>query len=53
VELLADVDNLASQRVAEKAGWTREGIARAVRPAPRDPATRVDMVVYALLPQDE
>ena len=50
IELLADVDNLASQRVAEKAGWVREGVARSLRPAPRDPARRVDMVVYALLP---
>jgi len=50
VELLADVDNVASQRVAEKAGWQREGVARAVRPAPRDPSTRRDMVVYARLP---
>lgn len=52
VELLADVDNLASQRVAEKAGWTREGVARALRPAPRDAGTRRDMVVYARLAQD-
>jgi RimJ/RimL family protein N-acetyltransferase len=50
VELLADVENVASQRVAEKAGWQREGVARAVRPAPRDPSTRRDMVVYARLP---
>ncbi len=50
VELLADVDNPASQRVAEKAGWQREGVARAVRPAPRDPSTRRDMVVFARLP---
>jgi RimJ/RimL family protein N-acetyltransferase len=47
VELLADVDNLASQRAAEKAGWVREGVARAVRPAPRDPGAHRDMVVYA------
>ena len=47
VELLVDVDNLASQRAAEKAGWQREGVARAVRPAPHDPSTRRDMVVYA------
>jgi RimJ/RimL family protein N-acetyltransferase len=52
VELLADVENVASQRVAEKSGWTREGVAWAVRPAPRDPSRRVDMVVYARLPQD-
>ena len=50
IELLADVDNLPSQRAAEKAGWVREGVARAVRTAPREPARRVDMVVYSLLP---
>lgn len=53
IELLADVGNVASQRVAEKAGWVREGTARAVRGAPRDLTRRVDMVVYALLRQDE
>lgn len=53
IELLADIDNLASQRVAERAGWVREGVARALRGAPRDPTRRVDMVVYALLRQDE
>ena len=52
VELLADVENLASQRVAEKAGWTREGVGRALRPAPRDAGTRRDMVVYARVPGD-
>jgi RimJ/RimL family protein N-acetyltransferase len=50
VELLADVDNLPSQRVAEKAGFVREGVLRAVRPAPREENRRVDMVLYALLP---
>lgn len=50
VELLADVGNLPSQRAAEKAGWVREGVARSVRPAPRDDRRRVDMVVYSLLP---
>ncbi len=52
VELLADVANHASLRTAEKAGWVREGVARAVRPAPRDPARRVDMVVHARLRTD-
>ena len=52
IELLADVDNLASQRAAEKAGWTREGVARAVRPAPRSTERR-DMVLYARLPGDQ
>ena len=50
VELLADVENVGSQRVAEKAGWQREGVGRALRPAPRDPSHRRDMVVFALLP---
>ena len=50
VELLADVENAASQRVAEKAGFAREGVLRDVRPAPRDPDRRVDMVLYALVP---
>jgi RimJ/RimL family protein N-acetyltransferase len=31
VELLADVDNVASQRAAEKAGYTREGVLRRAR----------------------
>ena len=49
VELLTDVRNAASQRVAEKAGFVREGIARAVRPEPRGTA-RVDMLVWAHVP---
>jgi RimJ/RimL family protein N-acetyltransferase len=51
VELLTDVANLASQRVAEKAGFVREGVARAVRAAPRSPE-RVDMVVWARVSDD-
>lgn len=47
VELLADVDNLASQRAAEKAGFVREGVARQSRPD-RDGVAR-DMVVFSLL----
>ena len=46
VELLADVGNLGSQRVAERAGFVCEGVARALRPLPRA-AGRADMVVYA------
>ena len=46
VELLADVGNLGSQRVAERAGFVREGVARALRPLPRSEG-RADMVVYA------
>ena len=33
VELVADVDNTASQRAAEKAGFVHEGVARMARPA--------------------
>ena len=46
VELLADVGNAASQRVAERAGFVREGSARAIRPRPRS-TDRADMVVFA------
>ena len=49
VELLTDVHNTASQRVAEKAGFVREGVAQAVRAEPRGTA-RVDMVVWAHVP---
>ncbi len=49
VELLTDVANLASQRAAGKAGFVREGVARAVRAAPRS-TERVDMVVWAHVP---
>ncbi|MCW2725727.1 MAG: family N-acetyltransferase [Frankiales bacterium] len=44
VELLTDVENAASQRAAEKAGFVREGVLRAARPG-RDGAPR-DMVVW-------
>ena len=50
VELLADVGNLGSQRVAERAGFVREGVARALRPLPRVTQGRADMVVYARTP---
>ncbi len=46
VELLADVGNVGSQRVAERAGFVREGVARAIRPRPRS-TDRADMVVFA------
>ena len=48
VELLAEVDNIASQRAAERAGFVREGVARSVRPRPRS-TERTDMVVFAKL----
>ena len=46
IELLADVDNPASQRAAEKGGFTREGVLRRSRPD-RTGAMR-DMVLYAV-----
>ena len=45
VELLADVDNLASQRAAEKGGFVREGVLRKARFL-RD-GTPEDMVVFS------
>ena len=51
VDLLTDLANTASQRVAVKAGFVREGVARSVRPAPRS-TSRVDMVVWAWVPGD-
>lgn len=46
IELLAAVGNVASQRVAERAGFTREGVLRQARPVP---GGRADMVVFGLL----
>lgn len=50
VELAADVENIASQRVAEKAGFQREGVLRAMLPM-RDGGRR-DGVMFSLLPED-
>ena len=48
LELITDPDNHASQRVAEKVGFTREGVLRAHL---RHPDGRVrDSVLYSLLP---
>ena len=49
VELRAATGNLASQRVAEKAGFLREGVARN---AGRVHGGRVDLVVYSLTRAD-
>ena len=49
LELTTDPDNLASQRVAENAGFTREGILRA---RTRFPDGRRDAVIFSLLPSD-
>lgn len=50
VELLADVQNHASQRAAEKAGFVREGVARQSR-RDRDGAAQ-DMVLFSCLRDD-
>jgi RimJ/RimL family protein N-acetyltransferase len=42
-------DNVASQRVAERAGFTREGVLRAYLPIPKG---RRDSVMFSLLPSD-
>jgi RimJ/RimL family protein N-acetyltransferase len=49
IELLAAVDNIASQRVAEAAGFTREGVLRQARFGPRG---RTDMVLFSLLEEE-
>ena len=50
LQLHADPENVASQRVAQRAGFTREGVLRAYNG--RRDGTRADAVVYSLLPQD-
>jgi RimJ/RimL family protein N-acetyltransferase len=48
VQLRADAKNVASQRVAERAGFEREGVLRSVRYNSRQ-QRRVDFVMYSLL----
>jgi RimJ/RimL family protein N-acetyltransferase len=50
IELRAHPDNGPSQRVAERAGFRREGIERASRAWPD--GTRFNSIVYSLLPSD-
>ena len=50
LQLHTDPENVASQRVAERAGFAREGVLRAYNG--RRDGTRADAVVYSLLPQD-
>jgi len=49
LQLRADTDNVPSQRVAEKSGFTREGVLRSVHFNPRL-GRRVDFVMFSLLP---
>ncbi len=49
LDLLADVGNRASQRVAELAGFTREGILRSFLIGPQG---RYDAIMYSRLPTD-
>jgi len=44
-------ENIGSQRVLEKAGFTREGLLRGQLPTPD--GGRADDLLYALLPGDE
>lgn len=48
LQLTADVDNLASQRVAEKVGFVREGVLRSDVSHPDGP--RRDSILLSLLP---
>ena len=49
LQLRADTLNVSSQRVAEKAGFTREGVLRSMHYNPRQ-GRRVDFVLFSLLP---
>jgi RimJ/RimL family protein N-acetyltransferase len=51
IQLRADSRNVASQRVAEAAGFRREGVLRSVHFNPRQ-GRRVDFVMYSLLPDE-
>ena len=51
VQLRAELENVASQRVADKAGFVREGVLRSYRFNPRL-GRRMDFVMYSLLPAD-
>ncbi|MDQ3765970.1 MAG: GNAT family N-acetyltransferase [Actinomycetota bacterium] len=49
IELVTDPENVASQRVAEKAGFVREGVLRAYH---EHRGLRVDVVMFSLIPTD-
>ena len=50
IQLRTDPDNVASQRVAEKAGFQREGVLRSSLLHPD--GRRRDMIMWSLLPED-
>jgi RimJ/RimL family protein N-acetyltransferase len=52
VQVRVEVENAASQRVAEKAGFTREGVLRSSGWSGRR-RRRLDFVVYSLLPGEQ
>ena len=49
IEIKADTHNLPSRRVAEKSGFTFEGVERSAMPLHEG---RADLAVYSLLPRD-
>jgi RimJ/RimL family protein N-acetyltransferase len=49
LQLFAETDNVASQHVAERAGYRREGLLRSYSEIG---GRRCDSVVYSLLPPD-
>ena len=49
LEVIADIDNAPSQAVAERCGFTREGVLRSYE---ERNGRRVDVVLFSLLPQD-
>jgi RimJ/RimL family protein N-acetyltransferase len=49
LQLRAELQNLPSQRVAERAGFRREGVIRSARYNPRQ-RRRMDWVIFSLLP---
>jgi RimJ/RimL family protein N-acetyltransferase len=51
VQLRADEENAPSRRVAEKAGFTQEGVLRSSRYNPRL-GRRINFVMYSLLPDE-
>jgi RimJ/RimL family protein N-acetyltransferase len=51
LELTTAPKNVTSQRVAERAGFTREGVLRELTPATKNNGRR-DAVLYSLLPAD-